>query len=192
MDSEQTKDKERPRILRELLNHQRNQALAQVREYRRDQEEEATPPPGDEMDMARSLADVETHASLIERVEERLKAIDFAFERLNLGRYGVCAQCGEHIPVERLKALPFAAYCVDCQEKRNNAGRGGKPWIDEPFIHQWDVPEEMEETTETSHDEFTPLPSGEELAVPLHEPRPETTAAGKTKRVARGRRPRSK
>ncbi len=192
MDTEQTKDQERVRILSELLNHQRNQALAQVREYRRDQEQEATPPPGDEMDMASSMADVETHASLIERVEERLKAIDFALERLELGRYGVCAKCGEPIPVERLKALPFAAYCVDCQGKRNDEGRAGKPWIDEPFIHQWDVPEEMEETTETSHDEFTPLPSGEDLAVPRHESSPKTTTAGKTKSAARRRRPRSK
>jgi DnaK suppressor protein len=162
---EQNREHERREALRAILNHERNQALARVREYRHDQEEEVTPPPGDEMDVARSLADLETHASLIERVEDRLQAIDFAFDRLEQERYGICAQCGEEIPLERLKALPFAGYCVDCQQKRNHLTRSGKPWVDEPFIHQWDLPEEMAESTETSHDEFVPLPSGEEQSV---------------------------
>ncbi len=170
--------------LRAILNHERNLALARVREYRRDQDQEVTPPPGDEMDVARSLADLETHASLIERVEDRLKAIDFAFDRLEHGRYGICAQCGEEIPLERLKALPFAGYCVDCQRKRNHLTRSGKPWIDEPFIHQWELPEEMSETTETSHDEFVPVPSGEEeFAIP----RAERIRPGAAKRKPRTR-----
>src|SRR5580704_6095095 len=133
------KEHKRREALRAILNHERNQALARVREYRHDQEEEAEELPGDEMDVARSMADVETHATLIERVEDRLKAIDFAFDRLERGLYGICAQCGEEIPLERLKALPFAAYCVTCEEKRDQAARSGKPWLDEPFIRQWDV-----------------------------------------------------
>jgi DnaK suppressor protein len=165
MTAEQTKDQQRLQTLRQILNHERNEALARVRDYRRDQEQEAVSPPGDEMDVARSLAEVETHASLIEQVEERLKAIDFALDRLEQGRYGICARCGEQIPVERLKVLPFAGYCVDCQEARNLTERAGKSWIDEPFIHQWDVPEGMEETTETSHDEFVALPAEDDLSV---------------------------
>jgi DnaK suppressor protein len=165
MTARQNHDQRRLEELRQILNHERNEALARVREYRRDQEQEAATTPGDEMDVAQSLADVETHASLIDRVEERLKAIDSAFDRLEQGRYGVCAQCNEPIAVERLKVLPFAAYCVDCQQTRNNASRAGKAWIDEPFIRQWDVPEEMQETTETSQDEFVPLPTEEDLSV---------------------------
>jgi DnaK suppressor protein len=186
----QTREQERIQGLRAILNHERNRALAQVHEYRRDQEEEATPPPGDEMDQARSLADVETHASLIERTEERLKAIDFAFERLEENRYGICAGCGEDIPLKRLEALPFAGYCVDCQEKRNSQLRADKPWIDEPFIHQWNPPEEMEESTETSHDEFTPLPMEEgELTISRAQPSgPKTPAAKKARPKSRPRR----
>ena len=184
----QSKEQTRRDALRAILNHERNQALTRVREYRHDQEEEAAEPPGDEMDVARSMADVETHATLIERVEDRLKAIDFAFDRLERGLYGVCAQCGEEIPLARLKALPFAAYCVTCEEKRDQAARSGKPWIDEPFIRQWDVPEEMEESTETSHDEFVPLPSGEEeLSAPSAEPsRPKPRTRKKTSKARSG------
>lgn len=184
MATAQVNNGDRREALLAILNHERNQALARVRDYRRDQEQELTPPPGDEMDVARSLADIETHASLIERVEDRLKAIDFAFDRLNRNRYGICAQCGEDIPLERLKALPFAGYCVDCQQKRNHLTRSGKPWVDEPFIHQWDLPEEMGETTETSHDGFVVLPSGEEeLAVG----KTERPRAGAAKRKSKAR-----
>ena len=134
--------------LRELLNHERNITLARIKEYRDDQEQEALPAPSDELDAARSLSDVETHASLIERAEERLRAIDFAFNLIEQGRYGVCAQCGDEIPLERLKALPFAAYCVECQRKRNHARRLGEGTLDEPFAHQWSLPEEIDESLE--------------------------------------------
>jgi DnaK suppressor protein len=186
------KNSQRDEALRAILNHERNQALARVREYRSDQEQETTPPPGDEMDAAQSLAEIETHATLIERVEDRLKAIDFAFDRLDRGLYGICAQCGEEIPLERLKALPFAAYCVDCQEKRNHQRRSDQTWIDEPFIRRWDLPEEMTESTEESRDEFVALPAepqeGEELAVAEAEPSPAPARA----RKPRARRTRQK
>jgi RNA polymerase-binding transcription factor len=140
--------------LRKILERERKDALVRVHEYRAAQEQEATPPPSDELDAARSLSDVETHASLIERAEDRLRAIDFALNLLEQGRYGTCDKCGEEIPVERLKAVPFATYCVDCQKKRNRARHSGEGTVDEPFRHTWDVPGEMVESTEKSRDEY--------------------------------------
>lgn len=148
----------RVRSLRQFLNTERESALARVHEYRSEQLEEAGTPPGDELDEARALADIETEASLIERAEGRLRSIDRALDFLDHGRYGVCAKCGEEIPLERLKILPFTAYCIDCERKRTRSGHSGEGTIDEPFAHQWDLPQEMLESTETSHDEFIPLP----------------------------------
>jgi RNA polymerase-binding transcription factor DksA len=97
--------------LRELLNHERNLALAKVREYRTAQEEDALPPPSDELDSARALADVETHASLIERNEERLQAIDFAFNmHARARRYGQRAQCGDRGRGRQLDAQRNAGH----------------------------------------------------------------------------------
>jgi RNA polymerase-binding protein DksA len=149
---------QRTESLRALLNRERNLALARVREYRAAQEEEVLPPPSDELDIARSLEDLETHASLIERVEERLRSIDFAFNLLEQGRYGICTICNQDIPVGRLETMPFAAYCVDCQEKRERREHLGEGKMDEPFARRWDVPEEMAESTETSRDEFIAIP----------------------------------
>lgn len=55
------------------------------------------------------------HASLIERSQERWRAIDSALRRLDAGTYGDCVGCGEAISVERLELLPFTQYCVECQ-----------------------------------------------------------------------------
>jgi DnaK suppressor protein len=108
---------DRTNHLKELLMHEKNLALARVHDYRAAQEQDATPSPSDELDSARALSDVEMHASLIERAEERLRAIDSALNLLEQGRYGMCDRCGEEIPVERLRALPFATRCVDCPKE---------------------------------------------------------------------------
>ncbi len=52
-------------------------------------------------------------------VSERslLRQVEGALERLDQGEYGVCAHCRDPIGAKRLQAVPWARYCVDCQEK---------------------------------------------------------------------------
>jgi RNA polymerase-binding transcription factor len=56
--------------------------------------------------------------ALMEMESATLKKIDEALRRLEEGTYGVCEECGEKINEARLKALPFASTCVQCQERR--------------------------------------------------------------------------
>lgn len=144
-------DATRRETLHMMLVKLRDETYERVHELRHEQADDAQLAPGDEMDRARADTDVETHASLIARAEERLRYIDEALGRVNEGRYGICAGCREHIPVERLSALPFATYCVECQQKRTRAGHG---WNDgtmiQPYDQQWTPPEEMVEQPEYS------------------------------------------
>jgi len=145
-------DANRRQMLRDMLLHVRDDVYEKIREFRRDQEQEAEPAPADEMDVARSSADIEMHASLIARQEEKLRFVDEALSRLDTGKYGTCLGCRGPIPVDRLIALPFAAYCVDCQEKRNRARQDwGAGTMIAPYDHQWTQPEEMEEPTERGY-----------------------------------------
>ncbi len=84
---------------------------------------------GDEMDVVRGMADANTVARLIAHRRMSIAAIDAAFERLKSGGYGICAECGIEISISRLKALPFAINCVDCQHEqeveRRELGAGG-------------------------------------------------------------------
>lgn len=48
---------------------------------------------------------------------DQLDAIEQALEKLAAGTYGICAECGCDIPVQRLAIQPLASYCVACQEE---------------------------------------------------------------------------
>jgi DnaK suppressor protein len=142
------KNDDRLRRLRQMLQRERTQTYERIRDLRNEQQEDATPSPGDELDEARSLTEIETRAGLIERAEYSLKAIDGALNRIERNRYGLCETCLQEIPVERLQALPFAAYCVECQQKRNNLLRPGQGSIDKASSKLWAMPTEMDESLE--------------------------------------------
>jgi DnaK suppressor protein len=59
--------------------------------------------------------------ALMEMKSETLAQIDEAIRRLEKGDYGTCAHCGREIPEARLKALPFATLCRECQENEEEA-----------------------------------------------------------------------
>ena len=59
--------------------------------------------------------------ALIQMKAETLNKIDDALTRLEQGNYGNCFDCGEEIAEKRLRALPFAVRCKDCEEARENA-----------------------------------------------------------------------
>jgi DnaK suppressor protein len=50
------------------------------------------------------------------RCNENLKKISSALERLDQASYGICEECGAEISERRLKVIPFAACCLECQE----------------------------------------------------------------------------
>jgi DnaK suppressor protein len=46
-----------------------------------------------------------------------LREVEDALRRIDAGSYGVCMECDEAISTKRLDALPWAKYCVTCQEE---------------------------------------------------------------------------
>lgn len=46
-----------------------------------------------------------------------LKDINLALLRIDNGDYGICVSCGDEIPLERLKAMPFADKCIQCKDE---------------------------------------------------------------------------
>ena len=61
--------------------------------------------------------------ALIQMKSETLNKINDALARLEQGDYGNCYDCGEEIAEKRLRALPFAVRCKECEEARENAER---------------------------------------------------------------------
>ena len=67
--------------------------------------------------------------AVMEMESETLRQIDEAIQRLDDGTYGICGDCDEPISEARLKALPFATVCRDCQAQREDdeAVRNARP-----------------------------------------------------------------
>jgi DnaK suppressor protein len=63
----------------------------------------------------------ELEFALIQMKAETLNRIDAALRRLDEGTYGHCVECGDEIGEARLRALPFAVRCKDCEEIRELA-----------------------------------------------------------------------
>jgi DnaK suppressor protein len=137
-------DSRRNKQLRDELSRRRDELYERIKAFRRDQSEEMLSTPGDVMDVAKSSIDVDTHASIIETLEQQLADIDDALKRVDEARYGICLNCGQEIPPERLRVLPSAIYCVDCQAQIG-AGGGTSRATQRQTYGRWTPPPEANE-----------------------------------------------
>ena len=67
-------------------------------------------------DRANNSYNRETMFALSNTEREVLISINDAFHRIEKGSYGVCDYCDDTIGLPRLKAVPWARYCIRCQE----------------------------------------------------------------------------
>lgn len=111
--------------LRRILEERRREIMSEVHEKIRDvRTEGASGQVQGVLDAAESSeADIqeEIELALIQMKSETLNRIDEALKRHEEGTYGYCFECGEEISERRLRALPFAVRCKDCEEARENA-----------------------------------------------------------------------
>lgn len=61
--------------------------------------------------------------ALRDRALAQMALVDAALARLDEGTFGTCVRCGKPISAARLEALPWAAYCIDCQRIIDRGGR---------------------------------------------------------------------
>ncbi len=73
----------------------------------------------DEVEFAVKTAQQDLTAATAELRSRELREIERALKRVAGGTYGVCEGCGEEISANRLKAIPWARYCLTCQEMRS-------------------------------------------------------------------------
>jgi len=65
--------------------------------------------------------------TLSETARREVMQIDAALGRMEEGMYGECVDCGQEIPIDRLRALPFTLRCQEDQEERERKLRGNSP-----------------------------------------------------------------
>lgn len=123
--NKQAMNQERHAALREMLESRRREIHDKLRSLReslpadmnevRDAEEQSVDDFVQDVDFA-----------LMQMKSETLARIDEAIRRIEAGTYGVCAECATLISAARLKALPFATLCRNCQEIEERAHDAGR------------------------------------------------------------------
>lgn len=68
-------------------------------------------------DLASETFEREKDLAIGESVEGMLHKVISALEKVDKGTYGLCDACNRPIKKARLKALPFATLCLDCQDR---------------------------------------------------------------------------
>jgi RNA polymerase-binding transcription factor len=117
--------RERYAELKQILEERRREILSEVQEKMRDVRAVGASGEGaGVLDAAEtSEADIQDDIefALIQMKTETLHKIEEALSRLDEGTYGYCFECGDEVSERRLRALPFAVRCKDCEEAREMA-----------------------------------------------------------------------
>lgn len=110
--------------LKQILEERRREILSEVQSKMRDVRAEGAGEKQGVLDAAEaSEADIQDDIefALIQMKSETLLKINEALERLEAGTFGYCFECGDEISERRLRALPFAVRCKDCEEEKEVA-----------------------------------------------------------------------
>ena len=88
----------------------------------------------DEMDRIQYASDRDYAVSNLERNASRLRELRAALLRIASGTFGICVNCEENISAKRLAAIPWASFCIVCQEaadreQKTPAGQIDPSWV---------------------------------------------------------------
>jgi RNA polymerase-binding transcription factor len=114
--------------LKQMLDERRREIQAQVQGKMRGVREEGSwggklNEVLDAVESAEADIQEDLELALVQMKSETLNKITDALTRLEQGDYGNCYECGEEIAEKRLRALPFAVRCKDCEEAKEVAER---------------------------------------------------------------------
>jgi len=112
--------------LKQMLQARRREIQAEVQGKMRGVREEGTwggklNEVLDAVESAEADIQEDLEFALVQMKSETLNKINDALARLEQGDYGYCFDCGDEIAEKRLRALPFAVRCKDCEEARETA-----------------------------------------------------------------------
>ncbi len=109
--------------LKRMLDDRRRELQAEVQGKMRDVRADDTKMTEvlDAVESAEADIQEDIEFALVQMKSETLNKVNDALTRLEQGTYGNCFECGEEIAEKRLRALPFAVRCKDCEEAKEVA-----------------------------------------------------------------------
>jgi DnaK suppressor protein len=84
----------------------------------------------DEAAVASNETSREVFLLLTVRNRERLRAVEEALQKIEKKTFGICEECADEIEPARLKAMPLAKLCLECQSQMEKDAKYGKDLAD--------------------------------------------------------------
>src|SRR5258706_3336219 len=88
----------------------------------------------DELDRIQHASDRDFALSNLERNSSRLREVRTALRCIDAGTFGICANCEENINPRRLAAVPWASFCIACQEAADRGQEMPQSEIDTALV----------------------------------------------------------
>jgi len=89
----------------------------------------------DALDEVQNAAERELAIRNLDRESNLLRNVRAALARINEGTFGVCLHCEEDISIKRLNAVPWAPYCIQCQEIADKSQEEGTESLDDLLVN---------------------------------------------------------
>jgi DnaK suppressor protein len=125
--------------IRQMLVQRRQELLAELRTDMKTVHTPEKPRSADPTDQASDAADGALNMALAQTESDELAQIETALARIESNDFGICEECGQSIPAERLKVLPYAVTCIDCKRNLEQAKR------EEGLEDAWEALDESEQ-----------------------------------------------
>src|SRR5438067_2024491 len=89
----------------------------------------------DALDEVQNAAERELAIRNLDRESNLLRSVRGALHRIAEGTYGTCLHCEEDISPKRLNAVPWAGYCIQCQEINDRNQEEGTETLDDLLVN---------------------------------------------------------
>jgi DnaK suppressor protein len=110
-------------ILKKILVQKKAELLNKVKNLQKEISNKELESSGDEIDTASRGAEKEMNFEVAAADKITMSAIDDAIGKIEKNIYGKCECCAKDIPIQRLKAIPWGRYCIQCQEEAERPRR---------------------------------------------------------------------
>ncbi|MCL6505779.1 MAG: TraR/DksA family transcriptional regulator [Bryobacteraceae bacterium] len=88
----------------------------------------------DALDEVQFAAERELAIRNLDRESQLFRQVRAALRRMDEGTFGICVHCDEEISPKRLQAVPWAAYCLKCQEIVDRQQERGEEILEEFLV----------------------------------------------------------
>ncbi|MGQ9634677.1 MAG: TraR/DksA family transcriptional regulator [Bryobacteraceae bacterium] len=89
----------------------------------------------DALDEVQHAAERELAIRNLDRESHLLRNVKAALQRIEDGTYGICLHCEEEISPKRLEAVPWAPFCIRCQEIADRQAEQGEETLEDLLVN---------------------------------------------------------